>query len=109
SPAATVKLTAFNMVNRPSGLLTALPRSSTMSNASFPEFVMLRSVLWLILLMPAFPAPAGEEPPAPTVLIVGDSLSAGYGLRPGEGWVSLLERKLEAEGYPHRVVNASIS
>lgn len=50
-----------------------------------------------------------SAPERPAILVLGDSLSAGYGLRPGEGWVSLLERKLEAEGYPHRVVNASIS
>ena len=43
------------------------------------------------------------------VLVVGDSLSAGYGLGPGEGWVNLLEQRLGSEGYPHRVVNASIS
>ena len=72
---------------------------------------MLRSVLWLILCLPAsvFAAAAGAEETAPTVLVVGDSLSAGYGLRPGEGWVSLLEAKLGSQGYPHRIVNASIS
>lgn len=40
---------------------------------------------------------------------MGDSLSAGYGLRPGEDWVSLLGRQLAAKGYTHKVVNASIS
>lgn len=45
----------------------------------------------------------------PVILVVGDSLSAGFGLRPGEGWVSLLKARLDEEGYPHRVVNASIS
>ncbi|HEX7046184.1 MAG TPA: arylesterase [Gammaproteobacteria bacterium] len=71
--------------------------------------MLLRSLLWLILLLPAVPLAAEEQDSAPTVLIVGDSLSAGYGLAPGEGWVSLLAQKLEAEGYPHRVINASIS
>lgn len=46
---------------------------------------------------------------APTVLIVGDSLSAAYGLAPGQGWVDLLQRKLVAQGFAHKVVNASIS
>jgi acyl-CoA thioesterase-1 len=46
---------------------------------------------------------------APVVLIVGDSVSAGYGLAAGESWVDLLATKLKAEGYPQRVVNASIS
>lgn len=46
---------------------------------------------------------------APAVLVLGDSLSAEYGLRRGTGWVALLELKLAAEGLPARVVNASIS
>jgi acyl-CoA thioesterase-1 len=41
--------------------------------------------------------------------VVGDSVSAGYGLAGGEGWVDLLAAKLRAEGYPQSVVNASIS
>jgi len=43
------------------------------------------------------------------VLVVGDSLSAEYGLRRGSGWVALLELKLATEGVRARVVNASIS
>lgn len=46
---------------------------------------------------------------APTVLIVGDSLSAEYGLRRGSGWVSLLEARLQQERIEAKVVNASIS
>ncbi|CAN5181524.1 arylesterase [soil metagenome] len=45
----------------------------------------------------------------PTVLIVGDSLSAGYGIAKEASWVTLLEERLEREGYGYRVVNASIS
>jgi acyl-CoA thioesterase-1 len=44
-----------------------------------------------------------------TILIVGDSLSAEYGLRRGTGWVALLERKLASEKLVALVVNASIS
>lgn len=44
-----------------------------------------------------------------TVLVLGDSLSAGYGLPAGSGWVRLLQHKLDAEGRAVRVVNASIS
>lgn len=40
---------------------------------------------------------------------MGDSLSAGYGLRPGESWTTLLQQRLERDGYPHKVINASIS
>jgi acyl-CoA thioesterase-1 len=46
---------------------------------------------------------------APAILIVGDSVSAGYGLPPGAGWTTLLQERLVAELFPHRVVNASIS
>lgn len=44
-----------------------------------------------------------------TVLVVGDSLSAEYGIARGSGWVALLEQKLKAEKIDARVVNASIS
>ncbi len=43
------------------------------------------------------------------MLVVGDSLSAEYGIARGSGWVSLLEQKLKAEKIDARVVNASIS
>jgi len=46
---------------------------------------------------------------APVVLIVGDSISAGYGLPSETGWTTLLQQRLATEHYPHRVVNASIS
>ena len=46
---------------------------------------------------------------APTLLIVGDSLSAEYGLKRGTGWVALLEQRLLKEEKSIRVVNASIS
>jgi len=45
----------------------------------------------------------------PTLLVLGDSISAGYGLTPGQGWVSLLKARLTDQRYPHRVINASIS
>jgi acyl-CoA thioesterase-1 len=45
----------------------------------------------------------------PTVLIFGDSLSAGYGIDVDQSWASLLQARLEQQGYEHRVVNASIS
>ena len=46
---------------------------------------------------------------APVVLIVGDSLSAEYGLRRGSGWVALLQAEIDRQGPLARVVNASIS
>jgi acyl-CoA thioesterase-1 len=46
---------------------------------------------------------------APVLLVVGDSISAGYGLARGDGWVDLLALRLAKEGHRERVVNASIS
>jgi acyl-CoA thioesterase-1 len=46
---------------------------------------------------------------AGTVLVVGDSISAAFGLDTREGWVALLEKRLAEEGFAHQVVNASIS
>jgi acyl-CoA thioesterase I len=62
-------------------------------------------ILLLLVVLAAPPAMAAQ----PVVLIVGDSLSAGYGLAIHENWPSLLQDRLAASGYPHRVVNASIS
>jgi len=44
----------------------------------------------------------------PTILIVGDSLSAGFGIDVDQSWATLLQSRLEEQGYEHRVVNASI-
>jgi acyl-CoA thioesterase-1 len=44
-----------------------------------------------------------------TIVVLGDSLSAEYGLERGRGWVSLLQKKLESERITASVVNASIS
>jgi len=57
----------------------------------------------LLLLFLSLPAGAG------TVMVLGDSLSAGYGLPPGTGWVDLLANRLKQQGRPYSVVNASIS
>ncbi len=50
---------------------------------------------------------AGTE--SPTIVIFGDSLSAGYGLEVDQSWAALLQARLIDEGYEHQVVNASIS
>ncbi len=52
---------------------------------------------------------ASRAADAPVLLVVGDSISAAYGLTSGQGWVDLLSAKLQTEGYRYRVVNASIS
>jgi acyl-CoA thioesterase-1 len=45
---------------------------------------------------------------APTILVFGDSLSAAYGIRPEQGWVTLLTQRLQTQGYGYQVVNASV-
>ena len=71
----------------------------------------MKSMKWLapLLLLWSIAAAAVDTDEPPTILVLGDSLSAGYGIASGSGWVDLLERRLRDEGYPHRVVNASIS
>lgn len=72
-----------------------------------------RPFAWLLafaqLALLALAAPALAQAPADTVLIVGDSLSAEYGLKRGTGWVPLLEKQLVQEKKSVKVVNASIS
>jgi acyl-CoA thioesterase I len=59
--------------------------------------------LWLACAMPAVAAKAR------LILVLGDSLSAEYGLARGSGWVALLERRLAEQKIAAQVVNASIS
>lgn len=58
-------------------------------------------------------APAFSQNPSvdlqPRLLVLGDSLSAGYGVEAGRRWVDLLQRRLESEGYSYRVINASVT
>jgi acyl-CoA thioesterase-1 len=85
---------------------------------SHGDFTKLAGALWAKLAKPlsgllaaallALAAPAGAQG-ADTVLIVGDSLSAEYGLKRGTGWVPLLEKQIVQDKKSARVVNASIS
>ncbi|MGH8144273.1 MAG: arylesterase [Steroidobacteraceae bacterium] len=86
---------------------------------------MSRVIGTLLALLVALAAPAGgsaagtaHSPPrnryhdgsaAPVILVFGDSLSAGYGVPVGSGWVSLLARKIAQSDYDFNVVNASVS
>ena len=63
---------------------------------------LLRATLTVLLLI-------SSNAWAGTVLVWGDSLSAGYGLRPQQSWPSLLGERINAARLPHKVVNASIS
>lgn len=72
---------------------------------------MLRVIyVWTITLLLFGAVHASADPTSlRTILVLGDSLSAGYGIRVEEGWVALLQKRLEAQGYGYRVVNASIT
>ena len=64
--------------------------------------VRLLLIFYCILPLPVYAAQH-------VVLIVGDSLSAAYGINQDEGWVALLQRRLEKEYPDYQVINASIS
>ena len=66
-------------------------------------------VLGLLGLAAPLSVHADALQPRPVILVVGDSLSAGYGISVESTWVALLQRRLAAQGYDQRVVNASTS
>jgi len=72
-------------------------------------FQALRLIASIIVVASAIGAAPSHGADPPVLLVVGDSISAGYGLASGEGWVNLLVAKLKGEGFGYRVVNASIS
>ncbi|WP_240308063.1 arylesterase [Thiohalospira halophila] len=66
-------------------------------------------MLRLLLVLSLFPVLAAPVAAAPVVAVLGDSLSAAHGMDRDDSWVALLEDRMAAEGFPHEVVNASIS
>lgn len=66
---------------------------------------MLRLVVFTALAMSATVAYSASK----TILVLGDSLSAEYGLTRGSGWIALLEKRLQAQKIDADIVNASIS
>lgn len=72
-----------------------------MNNLSRPNATQLTAMLILLL--------ASLSVSASTILIHGDSLSAGYGLQQGEEWPALLQNKLSQNGLDYTIVNTSIS
>ncbi len=73
-----------------------------MLKACHPRLFILLVLLCGLLERPVWAA-------APTLLVLGDSLSSGYGIALAEGWVSLLQKRVKDAGLPHQIVNASIS
>jgi acyl-CoA thioesterase-1 len=66
----------------------------------------MRKILALVVLLLAVNAHSAEPR---TILVFGDSLSAGYGIDIDQSWTALLQARLDEQGYEHRVINASIS
>ena len=65
--------------------------------------------MWLRILLLLILTAVAPVHAARTILVFGDSLSAGYGLPAGSGWVSLLEQRLKRDRLDYTIVNASIS
>lgn len=77
---------------------------------------MLKKLLLSLLLLWSLVAPIqnitpilAATPEKKTLLVLGDSLSAAYGMAPKQGWVHLLAQRLQNQGYNYQVHNASIS
>jgi acyl-CoA thioesterase-1 len=64
-------------------------------------------IIYSLLILTITATAASAE--SPTILIFGDSLSAGYGIEVDQSWAALLQIRLSEQGYEHRVINASIS
>jgi len=67
--------------------------------------IHLNVILWLLLCLGSMPSWAAQR----TILVVGDSLSAGYGIDADSGWVNLLRRRLATRDDAWQLVNRSIS
>ena len=65
------------------------------------------ALVWMVFVAVSA-APHGAAGPR-VLMVLGDSLSAGYGIDVRQGWVQLLQERLAQEGMVYRVVNASIS
>jgi acyl-CoA thioesterase-1 len=96
--------------------VTALNTCSTEIMESDMEFSFVRRHCTALAFLAFFAGPspalaqtASAATPAKTIVVVGDSLSAEYGLKRGTGWVALLEQRLAKEKMAAKVVNASIS
>src|SRR4029079_16194499 len=92
---ATSNVTSSRMVSSPSGLLTFFvsPRAR---NTNSPPLMLERHKL-LVTLAVLFVSATGFA--AQTIVVVGDSLSSGYGLTAEQSWVSMLRERLASEAY----------
>ena len=111
SPRLTCRLTWSNMVSGPSGLGTTLLSFSALSANSFSvdSGFFMRTILSLLLLVLGLFSNTADAAEPPVLLILGDSLSAGYGMDKNDSWVHLLDLRLQESGFSYRILNSSIS
>jgi acyl-CoA thioesterase-1 len=93
------------MVSIPSGLVTFFVRLSALSTL----INLFRSFVLASVLCALCSVASAATPDQRTIVVLGDSLSAGYGIKIQQGWVNLLSQRLATEGYGYRVINASVS
>ena len=89
---------------RPAAVSTDLFTPAALTTVDVMKFNFLLCYALLALY-----APFAHSLESRTLLVVGDSISAGYGIQREEGWVSLLSQALLEREEPWRVINASIS
>jgi len=70
---------------------------------------MVKKLLLMPLLLWSCTTLAATAATPATILVLGDSISAAYGINTNEGWVALLQQRLRQKGFNYRVVNASVS
>jgi acyl-CoA thioesterase-1 len=92
------------MVSVPSGLLTSLVRFDALRTLSRVAVACALGIGFLLIGLQGAIAAQSR-----TILVFGDSLSAAHGLRTEQGWVALLQKRLQAQGYEYETVNASAS
>ena len=80
-----------------------------MLGKSYKADTLIRALLiglWAVLMMPVSMA---DQNDTPVILVFGDSLSAAYRMEESQGWVALLQERLQEQAYKPRVVNGSVS
>lgn len=74
---------------------------------------MIKPALFFLVLagsmFTATQAAFADNKAAPTILVLGDSLSGAYGINVDQGWVALLQQQLIKAGHDYKVINASVS
>src|ERR1700722_5127110 len=71
-----------------------------------------KCLLWImsaLFLSATAPAADGIAAARKTIMVLGDSLSAGYGVDPDEAWPALLQKKIDTAGMKFKVINAGVS